>query len=78
MITTTNKVLAQWVSLILLLLSIDSFGQDVNSMTKEERDVYFEKIRQASAQDHQRMMELLHIKSLPTFIEFASRYFNRK
>src|SRR4030095_5049881 len=39
-------------------------AQDVNSMTKEERDAYFEKLRQASAADHKKMMELLGITTL--------------
>jgi len=38
--------------------------QDVNSMTKEERDAYFEKLRQASSADHKKMMELLGITSI--------------
>lgn len=33
-------------------------------MTKEEKDAYFAKINAASADDHKKMMELLHITSL--------------
>ena len=41
-----------------------AIAQDVNSMTKEERDAYFEKLKQASAADHKKMMELLGITSI--------------
>jgi len=39
-------------------------GQDVNTMTKEERDAYSEKLRAASAADHKKMMDALGIASL--------------
>src|SRR5882724_11777614 len=41
-----------------------SYAQGVNSMTKEERDAYLQKIRTESANDQQKMLELLNIKSL--------------
>lgn len=41
-----------------------SYSQDLNSMTKEERDVYFEKIRNESVADHKKMMALLGINSI--------------
>lgn len=37
---------------------------DLNAMTKEERDVYFAKLREASEADHKRMMKLLNIDSI--------------
>src|SRR5687767_1449257 len=37
---------------------------DPNTMTKEERDVYFAKLREASEADHRGMMELLNIDSI--------------
>ena len=37
---------------------------DLASMTKEERDAYQAKIREASAADHKKMMELLKITSI--------------
>jgi hypothetical protein len=37
---------------------------DPNTMTKEERDVYFEQLREASVADHKRMMKLLTIDSI--------------
>jgi len=42
----------------------NAFAQDLEKMTKEERDAYFEKLRAASDEDHQKMMDLLHITSL--------------
>ncbi len=41
-----------------------AYSQDVNSMTKEEREVYFEKIKAESGADHKRMMGLLGITSI--------------
>jgi hypothetical protein len=48
----------------LSVAALHAVGQDVNSITKEERDAYFEKLRQASAADHKKMMEMLGITSL--------------
>src|SRR5687768_4070854 len=55
--------------IILLLLIVffqDGFSQnpDLNAMTKEERDAYFAKLREASNADHKRMMNLLGIDSI--------------
>jgi hypothetical protein len=51
---------------VILLIGFPTFAQnpDLGSMTKEERDAYFEKIRAASAQDQKKMMDLLNIASL--------------
>jgi hypothetical protein len=57
-------------SVIILLLLIvffqDGFSQnpDPNTMTKEEREAYFAKLREASNADHKRMMNLLGIDSI--------------
>jgi hypothetical protein len=37
---------------------------DVNSMSKEERENYFAKLREASVADHEKMMSLLNIDSI--------------
>ncbi|HMG89052.1 MAG TPA: hypothetical protein VK589_03295 [Chryseolinea sp.] len=55
------------VAIILFCISVATInvvGQDVNSMTKEERDAYFEKLKQASSADHKKMMDLLGIASI--------------
>ena len=51
---------------VLLIFSFDGFSQnpDPNTMTKEERDAYFAKLREASNADHKRMMGLLGIDSI--------------
>src|SRR5688500_18442489 len=51
---------------VLLILSFEGFSQnpDPNTMTKEERDAYFAKLREASNADHKRMMDLLGIDSI--------------
>ncbi|GHN02247.1 hypothetical protein WSM22_37360 [Cytophagales bacterium WSM2-2] len=55
----------KWISLFLpLAFCANSFAQDVNTMTKEERDAYLAKIRQESADDQRTMLDLLQIKSL--------------
>jgi hypothetical protein len=41
-----------------------ALGQNLDSMTKEQRDVYFAKIRAASEADHKAMMNSLGIESL--------------
>jgi hypothetical protein len=41
-----------------------ALGQNLDSMTKEQRDVYFAKIRSASEADHKAMMNSLGIESL--------------
>src|SRR6187455_2838156 len=50
----------------LLIFSFDGFSQtpDPNTMTKEERDAYFAKLREVSNADHKRMMDLLGIDSI--------------
>jgi len=48
----------------LLVVATTSIAQDFGKMTKEERDAYFQKIREASTKDQQLMLELLNIKSL--------------
>ena len=48
----------------MISLAINASAQDVNAMTKEERDAYFEKLRQASAADHKKMLDLLGITSI--------------
>lgn len=50
--------------LLHLLLVSHLSAQDPNTMTKEERDAYFEKLRAASAEDHRKMMEQLKITSI--------------
>lgn len=52
------------VACLLLLLRQTAFSQDLAAMTKEERDVYFEKQKAASAADHKKMMDLLSITSI--------------
>jgi hypothetical protein len=49
-----------------LFASIPGYSQrpDPNAMTKEERDAYFAKIREASEADHRKMMDLLNIDSI--------------
>ena len=51
---------------LLIVFSPDGFAQnpDPNTMTKEERDAYFAKLREASNADHKRMMDLLGIDSI--------------
>lgn len=51
---------------ILMLCSCLTNAQtpDLNDMTKEQRDAYFAKIREASEADHKRMMTLLNIDSI--------------
>ncbi len=51
---------------LLIVFSPDGFSQnpDPNTMTKEERDAYFAKLREASNADHKRMMDLLGIDSI--------------
>ena len=49
---------------IFIFPAVASFAQDIGSMTKEERDVYFQKIKIASEQDHQKMMTILNIKAI--------------
>jgi hypothetical protein len=49
---------------ILSVATIEILAQDVNSMTKEEREAYFEKLKQASAADHKKMLDLLGIASI--------------
>src|SRR5688572_30099901 len=51
---------------LLIVFSPDGFAQnpDPNTMTKEERDAYFAKLREASNADHKRMMDLLNIDSI--------------
>lgn len=39
-------------------------AQDLEKMSKEERDAYFEKIRLASTDDHKKMLGQLHITSI--------------
>ena len=57
-------------ALITLTLAIVSHFQvlaqppDLNAMTKEERDAYFAKLRDASVEDHKKMMKLLNIDSI--------------
>jgi hypothetical protein len=50
----------------LLVCCQDGFSQnaDPNTMTKEERDAYFAKVREASTADHKKMMNLLGIDSI--------------
>lgn len=48
----------------LLIVTHPGCAQDVNTMSKEERDIYFAKLREASAADHQKMMELLGIHDI--------------
>jgi hypothetical protein len=61
--------------LFVLLLSVFAFvivtytsgscqNPDPNTMTKEERDAYFAKLREASEADHKRMMAVLNIDSI--------------
>lgn len=55
--------------LILVLSTVASvvaFSQrpDPNTMTKEEREAYFAKLREVSEADHKRMMKLLNIDSI--------------
>jgi len=51
---------------LLIVFSPDGFSQnpDPNTMTKEERDAYFAKLREVSNADHKRMMDLLGIDSI--------------
>lgn len=49
---------------VLLTSPMISHAQDLNSMTKEEREAYFAKIQAASAEDHQAMMKQLSIATL--------------
>jgi hypothetical protein len=37
---------------------------DFNAMSKEERDVYFAKLRESSIEDHKKMMDLLNLDSI--------------
>jgi len=52
--------------LILLTGGLEGFSQtpDPNTMTKEERDAFFAKQREASVADHKQMMALLKIDSI--------------
>ena len=51
---------------LLIVFSPDGLAQnpDPNTMTKEERDAYFAKLREVSNADHKRMMDLLGIDSI--------------
>ena len=49
---------------IQLLVSMSVYAQDPWSMTKEDREAYFAKIREASEADHKKMLELLGITTL--------------
>ena len=54
---------------VLLLLTVGSLNglaqkSDPNTMTKEERDAFFAKQREATVADHKRMMGLLNIDSI--------------
>jgi hypothetical protein len=52
MILTSSIVMAQ------------TTAPDPNTMSKEERDAYLTKLREASVEDHKRMMKLLNIDSI--------------
>lgn len=57
-----------WTILFLLITlgSFNAFSQspDLNTMSKEERDTYFAKLREASVADHKKMMGALEIDSI--------------
>jgi hypothetical protein len=55
-----------FIVVFLIVVSFEALSQnaDPNTMTKEERDAYFAKIREASAADHKKMMKLLGIDSI--------------
>lgn len=57
-------VLSIVVSQVVVVSNGFSQAPDPNKMTKEERDAYFAKLREASEADHKRMMDLLNIDSI--------------
>ncbi|WP_276366633.1 acetylxylan esterase [Chryseolinea sp. H1M3-3] len=65
---TLFKSLHTLIATVVLMTVIlqNGFAQnpDPNTMTKEERDAYFAKLREASEGDHKRMMKLLNIDSI--------------
>ncbi len=65
---TPFTFLGTLIATVVLLTGIsqEGFGQnpDPNNMSKEERDAYFAKLREASEADHKRMMKLLNIDSI--------------
>src|SRR5687768_12950025 len=54
--------------LIVFSVGVNCFSQstapDPNTMSKEEREAYFAKLRELSSEDHKRMMKLLNIDSI--------------
>ena len=62
----TPLALSLSVSVVMIITCLTGFCQsaDPNTMTKEERDAYFAKMREASEADHKRMMTLLNIDSI--------------
>jgi hypothetical protein len=62
----TPLALSLSVSVVMIITCLSGFCQsaDPNTMTKEERDAYFAKMREASEADHKRMMTLLNIDSI--------------
>jgi hypothetical protein len=53
-----------WTIVLVIVTSANAFSQDPWSMTKEERDAYFAKIRELSVEDHKHMMKQLGIESI--------------
>jgi hypothetical protein len=65
--TRTGSAIVTVLRLIAIIaLPTMAFSQrpDPNTMTKEERDAYFAKLREASVADHRKMMETLKIDSI--------------
>src|SRR5688572_3631959 len=50
--------------LLLIVTTVNVYSQDPWSMTKEERDAYFARIRELSVEDHKHMMQQLEIESI--------------
>jgi len=51
-------------ALVFINGAVSAQSPDVNAMSKEERDAYFAKLREASVEDHKQMMDLLNIDSI--------------
>ena len=61
-VASTNRILIFFLMMVVSTVSVSA--QDPWTMTKEDRDAYFAKIRAASEQDHKAMLVLLGIGTL--------------
>lgn len=57
-------MISKFTIVLLFFLPIAASAQNLDSMSKDERDIYFAKLRVASEADHKAMMRMLGIESL--------------